>query len=304
MDVLSSIDRQFYNFYILGLSSYNPRAAPSNGGFQKFLPAIVLLLLATVLAILSFLFAHNVFVSQNYTNIMCYLFVFLVFITILAAAARSICCSRDLEVIHTKFQAVEVLLRNSFAIDINSRNLVKQHGQKRAVMVLTALVTWFSKCLLDTKKTDMWIESAFQSQLILTLLINFHALFHIGVLRFYSSIFNGNIDDDARQMVTDLVDYSPVETVDRLKIYKRIHFQLCDCADWINGYFGWNLVNLFVFNFFLAIYHIYWIFLYAQEDVSMNKFRIMRKSCDLSDTSLSPKVFSLFRVGARLRPSN
>ena len=281
MDFQRSVDRKLFSFYLLGQSSFHPRLYQTvNLNWKhlilKFLPTAILMALNILLSTISLWYQYD-FLQNNNSTLVLFVFTIAEVLTITSAVILSICRHKELSNLYKRFQRIESILKAQFLININFEFALKQHSQKVVVIVLTVVLSWVFKVLLHTARTDLWMQSGFLILLLLSLLTNFHVLFYIGLLRFFSSIFNENVHDDALTTSYD-INYVDVRAIiGRLKVYKRIHFELGACVNSINEYFGWIFVSLLVLHFLHAIFSIYWIFVFYHEDSALKKLTFIRK---------------------------
>lgn len=244
-----------YWCYLFGLSVYNPRASDTSKGcasMWKSVPSIGLLLVILLSGVLSF---HR-FMKEKITlnDLMHAVFVIFMIITGIVSFKRSSFLRGDTKFSWKYLIDLEKLISNRLETDVDFKRFFGIYTRKVVYMLFLfgCLVAFKFFHRINIKNAIRQIGTL-NLQLI-TLAVNFHALFYIELFNFMFETINEYTLKHIAYSEADIfiVNVKNSDLGERIfhlfQVLKLIHFKLWKIVKIINGDFGTMLTLLIIQN--------------------------------------------------------
>lgn len=278
-------ERYLYSFYLLGLSSYNPRNNLPAKGFALFLKSIPSICFALII-FLSGVSSFDQFTSGmvNLNDCLQVVYIMLMVFTGLMAFKRSSFLRGDSKYIWEYLVNLENLISKRYQLNIDFNRFIYVYKRKVICMLLVfsslAAIKIFHR--MDSKNYVRQIGAL--NLVFITLVVNFYTLFHVDLFNFIFETINKHammtIELNECDIFVDEKKYNfSQQIIQHFHILKLFHFKLWKTVQFLNDDLGGILTLLIIQNTNTSIQTFYWIIVELYEDDLTQNIRILSTYC-------------------------
>ena len=289
MDLRKVTERYLITFYWLGQSSYNPRMqSPINEEFKskavRFLPVISW---AVVTSILSNYVLWDGF-QRSYDrgsemSISCIWYI-VEHMMLIAVVSSSIRYGHLLSIVHKDLQMIQCMLKYKMKITLNTATFLGAYKRKIICILGLNLLSILGGL---RQKINLLVSCLYKTQVFIELLVIFHAIFYIGILKMLLKHFGDHTEVLSKQHLNGFGSqyYEARAVISQLRLFRRTHYQLQKCASVIDKYFGWILLTSILYLFYSIVWSLYWAFVYVHmEHTCLNFLRKYEEGKDVRNS--------------------
>lgn len=276
-DLASVANKHLFIFFLLGQTSFNPRATNSPRALisQLFFYLPSAMFMATTYATGIFAF-YGIAISQlSFDNAIYCLFIVNTVITSTTMIRQNMFFDNTMKTIWSSFEALEQMatLRLKFQMSFNEFRVTYARKIRIIVTFFMALVT--IKIFIRVSYKNYIRQMCSMLLVLLTLLSNFQILFFVSLLTHIIKQINQNVYHLFQNKIQEIDCWNIKVFVESFKNFKQLHFKLWEITYLLNEKFGWILVSIMLQNINNVIQPVYWIIVELHEDDIPRNLRIL-----------------------------